>query len=179
MEEKADGSRRDGALQGPNYVSLATRLARDDWHPDHRLPCLARAGLDHVGLLFRCFLASLPLHRIRGRVPRSARKDGNKLVSLHGLRFAEHLERTEGRGPDRATLPDLMKGMWSFWFPYLSTSHLRFELEPDLMNNKDSYRVNDLEWRGFYISNRELSDAINQSVVGYSVARPSVGRAVD
>ena len=177
-EEKDDEARRAGALQGPRYVSLAKRHATNVWHRG-RAPRLTRAELDNVGLLFRWFIYILPLDRIQGPLPRTAWQDGHRLVQQYGVRFGEHLKREcEGRGPDRATMSDLQKGMWSFWFSRLSNSHLRNRLWPDQWNTRDWYRLNNMQWRGFYISHPELAVAIRESVMRYFLAR-DVGLVVD
>ena len=133
---------------------------------------LARAELDKVGLLFRCFLAYLPLDRIEGPLPRTAWQDGQRLVQEHGVRFGKHLKLVcEGRGPDRATLSDLRKGLWSYWKPKLSNSRLRKKLWPDQGDPQDGYQENDMCWRGFHITHSELSEAIDATLLRYQLAR--------
>ncbi len=143
------------------------------WHPSGRTPQYSRNALDNVGLLFRCFLSFLPVARItndakRG-LPRSARPDGARLIRRHGVRFAQHLE-TYYRDPLDAHLVDFSDALAEYWWHRLATSHTRRTLtyEPP-----DSYRINDLEWPGFWITEKELATAICQAVSLYSLARHS------
>ena len=142
---------------------------------------LARAGaaLDKVELLFQCFLVYLPLHRIEGPLPRTAWQDGQRLVQEHGVRGGKHLTLAGGgRGPDRATLSDLQKGLWSYWISRLSNSRLRKRLWPDQGNPQDGYEENEMGWRSFHITNRELKGAIEETVLRYSIAR-DIGLELD
>ena len=178
-QEKGDEARRPGALQGSQYLSLATRHATSKWYHSRGPPPLARAELDTVGVIFRCFVAYLPLDRIEGPLPRTAWQDGQRLVQQHGVRFGKHLKlECEGRGPDRATLSDLQKGLWSYWFPKLSNSRLRQRLWPDQGDPQDGYEENEMGWRGFHITHRELKDAIEETVLRYCIAR-DIGLEVD
>ena len=139
------------------------------WHPSGRTPQYSRNALDNVGLLFRCFLSFLPVARIEGAIPRSARPDGERLIRRHGVLFAHHLE-TYYRDPLDAHLVDFSDAMAGYWWHRLATSHTRRTLtyEPP-----DSYRINDLEWPGFWITEKELATAICQAVSLYSLLRHS------
>ena len=171
-QEKGDEARRPGALQGSQYLSLATRHATSKWHHSRGPPPLARAELDTVGVIFRCFVAYLPLGRIEGPLPSTANHDGRRIMTKLGRRFEWHMERTEGRGPAWATLPDFTRGMWTFWFDKLSNSDHRCTLPgPDRRNTDDGYRLNDMEWQGFWITQKELNAAVCEAVVMYSLAR--------
>ena len=87
-------------------------------------------------------------------------------------RFGEHLKlECEGRGPDRATLSDLRKGLWSYWISRFSNRRLRKRLWSDQGNPQDGYEENEMGWRSFHITNRELKGAIEETVLRYSIAR--------
>ena len=163
----------------PCRVSSMDTLAFGALHVVFLHLALADAALDKVQLLFQCFLVYLPLHRIEGPLPRTAWQDGHRLVQQHAVRFSEHLVREfEGRGPDRATLSDLQKGLWSYWKPKLSNSRLRKKLWPDQGDPQDGYQENEMCWRGFHITHRELHGAILETVLRYSIAR-DIGLEVD
>ncbi len=63
---------------------------------------------------------------------------------------------------------DFSDAMAGYWWHRLATSHTRRTLtyEPP-----DSYRINDLEWPGFWITTEELESAIREGVLKYSLAR--------
>ena len=133
---------------------------------------MASDEFDKVCELFRAFFRGLPVDRIKGVPPRSVPrfdadnpdKYGYRLCGKLGGKFVTHMKDNLGRGPGEATWTDLADGMWSFWKKKLSNSHLRVELEVVEQDPKDRYRLNDLLWKGFWMTGAELEDAVRRAV---------------
>ncbi len=127
-------------------------------------------ALNHVALLFRCFLEALPLERIQSPVRRCANPD--ELMKDHGMKFIGFVEsrmRKNEAAPPHCSLVQYWEALWHYFHPKLSNDQERVKLSPP---PGGCYRLNDLSWRGFWIGEGEFERSCGMAVTEFSVARP-------
>ena len=112
----------------------------------------------------------LPLHRIRESPPASADRDGHKLMKNYGMKFIHFIESHQCDGPKITNYgsPNYDQALCQFFYPKLSNDTNRELLGKDLY---DRYRLNEMRWEGFWITEEEFKRACCDAVADFSLAR--------
>ena len=93
----------------------------------------------------------------------------------YGMKFIHFIEshqcdgpKITNYGPLNCSLFQYVQALWQFFYPKLSNDNNRVLLGKDLY---DRYRLNEMRWEGFWITDEELKRACCDAVADFSLAR--------